>query len=201
VHVEHFVERHGLIIIIALGESIVALGIGASSQAELVPAEILAAVVGTVVAAGLWWTYFDVTALVAQRRLESMTGDDQVKLARDSFSFLHLPLVAGIVLFALGTKKTLEHWDEPLKVVPAVALCGGVGLFYLAHVARRARAMHTFGKYRFIAALVAFALIPLAMEVDALYALIAVSVLTSSLVAFEAYRFRESRRRLRASAH
>ena len=201
VHVEHFVERHGLIIIIALGESIVALGIGASSQAELVPAEILAAVLGIVVAASLWWTYFDVTTIVAQRRLNSLAGDERARLARDSFSYLHLPLVAGIVLFALGTKKTLEYWDKPLEAVPALALCGGVGLFFLAHVARRARAMHTFGRHRFIAAVVAFALIPLATEVDALIALTAVAALTSSLVAYEAYRFRETRRTLRASAH
>jgi low temperature requirement protein LtrA len=201
VHVEHFVERHGLIVIIALGESIVALGIGASSQAELVPAEILAAVLGTVVAASLWWTYFDVTTIVAERRLSSLTGVERTKLARDSFSFLHLPLVAGIVLFALGTKKTLEYWDKPLDTVPAVALCGGVALFFLAHVARRARAMHTFGRHRFIAALVALALIPLATEVDALYALTAVAALTSALVAYEAMRFRDARRELRASAH
>jgi low temperature requirement protein LtrA len=201
VHPAHFVERHGLIIIIALGESIVALGIGASSQAELVPAEIVAAVLGIVVAASLWWTYFDVTAIVAERRLTQLTGAARARLARDSFSYLHLPLVAGIVLFALGTKKTLEYTDRPLDAVPAVALCGGVGLFYLAHVARRARAMRTFGRQRFVAALAAFALIPLALEVDALYALTAVAMLASALVAYEAHRFRETRRALRASAH
>ena len=200
-HPEHFVERHGLIIIIALGESIVALGIGASSTTELEPGEIAAALLGVVVASSLWWTYFDVTALVAERRLQSLRGAERARLARDSFSYLHFPMVAGIVLLALGIKKTLEYTDKPLETIPAVALCGGVGLFFLAHVARRARAMHTFGTHRFIAALLAFALIPVALEADSLVTLGLLAGLTSSLVAYEYWRFRESRRELRATAH
>ena len=201
VHTRHFAERHGLIIIIALGESIVAVGIGASSSAELEIGEIGAAVLGVVVAAALWWIYFDVTALVAEQRLEQATGQERAELARDSYSYLHLPLVAGIVLLALGIKKTLEYTEKPLDTIPAVALCGGVGLYLLAQVARRARAMHTFGKHRFLVALLAFALIPLALELDALITLALLAVLTSSLVAYEYWRFRESRARLRASAH
>jgi low temperature requirement protein LtrA len=201
VHPSHFAERHGLIVIIALGESIVALGIGASSSAELEPGEIVAAVLGTVVAASLWWTYFDVTALVAERRLTEETGVERARLARDSFSYLHLPLVAGIVLLALGTKKVLEYTEKPLDTIPAVALCGGVGLYLLAQVARRARAMHTFGKHRFVAAVLCFALIPAALELDSLITLAILATLTSSLVAYEYWRFREARGRLRASAH
>ena len=135
-------ERHGLIIIIALGESIVAVGVGASSSTQLQGNEIACALLGVVVAGALWWTYFDVTALVAERRLTSLHGAERARLARDSFSYLHFPMVLGIVLLALGIKKTLEHPDEVLKTIPAVAMCGGVGLFMLAHVARRLRAMH-----------------------------------------------------------
>jgi low temperature requirement protein LtrA len=200
-HPAHFVERHGLIVIIALGESIVALGVATSSSAELQADEIACALLGVVVAASLWWTYFDVTALVAERRLKSLEGAERARLARDSFSYLHFPMVAGIVLLALGIKKTLAHTDEPLEIVPAVALCGGVGLYLLAHVARRARAMHTFGKYRFGAALLAFALIPVAREVDSLATLALLALLTSALVAFEVWRFRETRRKLRAASH
>ena len=187
--------------IIALGESIVAIGIGASSSAELEGGEIAAAILGTAVAAALWWTYFDVTALVAERRLSQATGVERARLARDSFSYLHMPLVAGIVLLALGVKKTLEDTDTPLDTVPAVALCGGVGLYLLTHVARRARAMHTFGTHRFIASVLAFALIPVALEVDSLVTLALLALLTSSLVGYEYWRFREARARLRASAH
>ena len=200
-HPDHFVERHGLIIIIALGESIVAVGVGASSSAALQLGEIACALLGIIVASCLWWTYFDVTAIVAERRLKSLRGAERARLARDSFSYLHFPMVAGIVLLALGIKKTLEYTDKPLDTIPAVALCGGVGLYLLAHVARRARAMHTFGKYRFVAALLAFALIPVGLEVDSLVTLALLAALTSSLVAFEAYRFRETRRTLRAAAH
>jgi len=200
-HPAHFVERHGLIIIIALGESIVAVGVGASSSAELEGDEIASALLGMIVAASLWWTYFDVTALVAERRLSSLRGAARNRLARDSFSYLHFPMVAGIVLLALGVKKTLGHPDHVLETIPAVALCGGVGLFFLAHVARRLRAMHTFGTHRFIAALLCFALIPAALELEGLQTLALLAVLTSALVGYEYWRFHESRARLRASAH
>ena len=197
----HFAERYGLIVMIALGESIVALGIGASSSIELTPAEIVAATLAAILASGLWWTYFDVTAIVAERRLTEAQGPERARLARDSYSYLHLPLIAGIVLLAMGIKKTLEKTGAPLDDVTAFALCGGVGLYLMAQVARRARAMHTFGSHRFVAALVAFALIPVATAVDALVSLALLAALTSSLVAYEYVRFRESRSRLRAAAH
>ena len=139
----HFAERHGLIIIIALGESIVAIGVGVEGVIDL--GVVTAAVVGTVIAAALWWLYFDVVALVATRRLaEAPAGRAQNAMARDSYSFLHFPMVAGIVLVALGMKKTLGDVTDPLKIVPAAALLGGAALYLLAHVAfrlrRRARA-------------------------------------------------------------
>jgi low temperature requirement protein LtrA len=90
------VERHGLIIIIALGESIVAIGVGAAGL-ELGAGVVLAAVLGMILAAGLWWTYFDYVALAAERRLISAQGQERATLARDSYSYLHLPMVAGIV--------------------------------------------------------------------------------------------------------
>jgi low temperature requirement protein LtrA len=120
----HFAERHGLIIIIALGESIVAIGAGAAQGALDAPA-ILAVSLGLAAVAALWWAYFDVVAIVAERHLREATGAAQAAMARDSYSFLHLPMLAGIVLLALGIKKTVAHVDEPLAVVPAVALCGG----------------------------------------------------------------------------
>jgi low temperature requirement protein LtrA len=199
-HPHHFAERYGLIVLIALGESIVAIGIGASSTTELEPDEIAAALLGAVLVSALWWTYFDTTAIVGERRLAELTGIDRVRLARDSFSYLHLPLIAGIVLLALGVKKTLEKTGAPLGDVPAVALCGGVALYLLTHVARRWRGLRTFGRHRFMAALVALALIPVAREVDALVSLALLAALTSGLVAYEALHFREGRARVRARA-
>ena len=113
----HFTERHGLIVIIALGESIVAIGVGAEEQVDL--GIVAAAVIGTGIAAALWWLYFDVVALVAARRLaEAEVGREQNEMARDSYSILHFPMVAGIVLVALGMKKTLGHVEDPLQARP-----------------------------------------------------------------------------------
>ncbi len=110
----HFAERHGLIVIIAIGESIVAIGVGVVGGVDA--GIVAAAVVGTAVAAALWWLYFDVVALVAQRRLaQAAPGREQNEIARDSYSYLHLPMVAGIVLVALGMKKTIGDVDDPLE--------------------------------------------------------------------------------------
>src|SRR6478735_7961713 len=104
----HFAERHGLIIIIALGESIVAIGVGASH--ELTLAIGTAAVLGVALTAAMWWIYFDVVAIVSGKRLaEAEVGKVQNEMARDSYSYLHLVMVAGIVLVALGLKLTIGH--------------------------------------------------------------------------------------------
>ncbi len=124
----HFAERHGLIIIIALGESIVALGAGAS-ESEVTDLVIVSAVLGTTIVASMWWTYFDVVAIVAERHLHGLTGAARNAEARDSYSYIHLLMIAGVVLTALGIKKVLLHVDEPLADVPAAALCGGVALY------------------------------------------------------------------------
>ena len=111
----HFAERFGLIVIIALGESIVAIGVGVDT-AEVDAGIVVAAVLGTVVAGALWWLYFDVVALVAERRLsQAAPGRERNSIGRDSYGYLHLPMVAGIVLLALGLKKTLGHVEEPLE--------------------------------------------------------------------------------------
>ena len=94
---------------------------------------------GLAVAFALWWAYFDVVAIVAERRLREATGNAQLRMARDSYSYLHLPMVAGIILFAVGVKKTLGDVGEPLKLIPAVALCGGVAMYLVAHVLFRLR--------------------------------------------------------------
>ena len=197
----HFAERFGLIVIIALGESIVAVGVGASGI-ELDLPVLAAAVLGMAVAAALWWTYFDVVAVVASRKLESIDDrHERNKMARDSYSYLHLPMIAGIVLVALGMKKTLGDVDEPLETVPAVALCGGVALYLLAHVAFRLRNVRTWAKRRVVVAAAALVLIPAATALDALPALALVAGLLVALTTYEVIRFREPRARLRASLH
>ncbi len=130
---EHFAERHGLIILIALGESLIAIGVGAGFELE--PGVIVAALLGVVVVSALWWLYFDIAAIVARRRLMQARGLELHRLALHSYSYLHLPMVAGIVLFALGLKTTLGHLSDTLDTVPAVGLCGGAALYLLGEIA------------------------------------------------------------------
>ena len=158
---------------------------------------VAAALLGVAVACALWWAYFDVVALVAERRLREAVGEAQLRMARDSYSYLHLPMVAGIVLFAFGVKKTLGDVGEPLKLVPAVGLCGGVALYLLAHVAFRLRNVRTLNRQRLVAAAVLLALVPLTRDAPALATLALVAAVTSVLIAYEAIRFAEARERVR----
>ena len=191
----HFAERFSLIVIIALGESIVAIGTGL--HGELDAGTIAAALLGLVLAFGLWWAYFDVVAIAAERRFRSSEGYERLRIARDSYSYLHLPMIAGIVLVALGVKKTLGDVDEPLKTIPSVALFGGVALYYAGHVAFRLRNVRTLNRPRLVALVVCLALIPVGTEVDALVALALAAVITSSVIAYEAIRYAELRARVR----
>ena len=192
----HFAERHGLIVIIALGESIVAIGVGAGQ--EITAGVVVAACVGIAIAGAMWWLYFDLVALVAERRLSNAApGRERNTIARDSFSYLHLPMVAGIVLVALGLKKTLEHVEDPLKVVPAAALLGGAAIYLLGHVAFRWRNVHRFSWQRLIAAIVLVALLPVAVEISALAMTAVVAVVLAAVIVYETWRFADLRDRLR----
>jgi low temperature requirement protein LtrA len=193
---EHFAERFGLILIIALGESIVAIGVGAEVGVDA--GVVAAAILGTAGAAALWWLYFDVVATVASRRLaRAAPGRERNEMARDSYGYLHFPMIAGIVLGAMGLKKTLGAVADPLQLVPAVALFGGAALYLLAHVAFRWRNLGTLNKQRLISALMLTALIPLALELAALASLAIVVSVLCALIAYEALRFAEARDRIR----
>jgi low temperature requirement protein LtrA len=192
----HFAERHGLIVLIAIGESIVAIGVGAEAGVDA--GVVTAAVLGVAVAAALWWLYFDVVAIVAERRLSAAApGRERNELARDSYSYLHFPMVAGIVLLALGLKKTLGDVADPLKLVPAAALLGGVALYLLAHVAFRLRNVRTLNVPRLVTAAVAVALLPAARAMPALATLAVLAALLTGLLIFESVRYAEARDRIR----
>jgi len=195
---EHFAERHGLIVLIALGESIIAIGVGAGLT--LTTWVIVGALLGVVVVASLWWLYFDVAAIFARTRLAQADGVEQARLARDAYSYLHLPLVAGVVFFAFGLKTTLHHVGDVLNTVPAVALCGGTALYLLGHVAFLFRATRRIFRRRTLGGIVLLALIPVALAIPALAALALVSAVCSLVVAYEALRYRESRARVRHAA-
>ena len=192
----HFAERHGLIVIIAIGESIVAIGAGV--EGAITTSVVAAAVLGTIVAAALWWLYFDAVAIVAEHRLtHAEVGTEQNGIARDSYTYLHFPMVAGIVLFSVGMKKTLGDTGDPLKLVPATAMLGGASLYLLAHVAFRMRNIRTLNRPRLISSVLVLALIPLATEIPALATLSIVSAGAVALVLYETMRYAELRDRIR----
>jgi low temperature requirement protein LtrA len=196
VHPAHFAERHGAVIIIALGESIVSVGVGAAGLP--VRGQVIgSAVLGTALAAALWWSYFDVAAIVAERRLREATGEARARMARDSYTYLHLPMVAGIVLLALGIKKTVGHGGDALHSMPAFCLCGGVAMYLLAHVAFRWRNTHTLARRRIVLGVACVALFPLATVIPSLLTLALLTLAVSALIGYEARRFAIYRDRIR----
>ena len=192
----HFAERHGLIVIIALGESLVALGLAASGRV-LTSQDILAASLGVLLLGCLWWLYFDVVSLAAERRLHEVTGEERNALARDSYSYIHLVMVVGIVMIALGLKKVLEYGSEPLSVIPAVTLFGGVAVYLLGHVAFRLRNLHTLNIQRLVVAVLLIALIPVGTVVSSYVSLAVVTAIATSLATYEAVKYSIRRQEIR----
>jgi low temperature requirement protein LtrA len=193
---EHFAERHGLIVIIALGESIVAIGVGASGALSLGIGA--AAVLGVVLGAGLWWVYFDIVAIVSARRLAAAEpGRAQNELARDSYSYIHFPIVAGTILVALGLKTTIGHFGAHLHAVPAFALLGGVAVYLLGLVAFRYRHVRTLSRRKLLLAVVLLLLVPVATELPALLTLALANALLWALIAYETRGYGEGRHRVR----
>jgi low temperature requirement protein LtrA len=193
----HFIERHGLIVIIAIGESLVAIGLGARGTG-LGAGVIVAAVLGLLVATSFWLAYFDFFPMRAEQMLTDRRGTERTALARDAYTYLHLPMVVGIVLFAFAMKKTLAHVGDELDTIPALGLTGGPALYLSAYVALRLRVSRTLGRGRFVATILLAALIPVAMAVPALVALAFVAAVWVALHVYEFVWWREARAQARA---
>jgi low temperature requirement protein LtrA len=193
----HFVERHGLIVIIAIGESLVAIGLGARDT-RLGAGVIVAAVLGLVVVTSFWLAYFDFFQIRGQQILADRSGVERTGLARDVYTYLHLPMVAGIVLFAFALKATLAHVGDDLDTIPALGLCGGPALYLFAYVALRFRVARTLGGGRLAAAVACALLWPVAVVVPALIALTLVAMVWVALHAYEIIWWREARAQTRA---
>ena len=151
VAVAHFAERYGLFVIICLGESIVAIGQAATSGHQALGAdEVVVVMFGLLITVGLWWTYFDRFAQIAEDSLRA--NRDPVLAAADGYSYLHLILVAGIIIFAAGVRLLVR---AP-HVVPSdgvrLAVCGGVGLYLLGHVAFKLRMTNKIGYEKLVVA-------------------------------------------------
>jgi low temperature requirement protein LtrA len=194
----HFAERHWLIVIVALGESIVALGVGAEVGFDFGVA--LTAVLGIALVCELWWLYFDVVAIVgAQRLVRAPEGRVRNELARDVYSYMHYLIVAGIVLGAVGLHEALAHFDEPLHTVPAFTLLGGVAVYLGGHIVIRWRHVHSLNRQRALAGALLLAFIPLATEIDSVVTVGIVGAVLCLVIIYETISYGENRAKVRAS--
>jgi len=201
----HFSERHGLIVIVALGESIVAIGVGVAKE-PISLVIVIASVLGLLLASAMWWAYFDVSALLGEHALAKEPAETRARLARNAYSYAHLPLVVGIVLVALGLKEVLLYVSDsshhsltdPLPTVALVALAGGVIIYLLGHVLFKWLTVHTVSVVRLAAAGVLLAVTPLIAGLPALAELGVVAIVVTGAVAIESLIFAESRRKVRA---
>jgi low temperature requirement protein LtrA len=196
----HFAERHGLIVIIAIGESLVAIGIGAR-HTTLDAGAVGTAVLGLAVAISFWLSYFDFFAIRGRQLLAARSGADRTALARDLYTYLHLPMVAGVILFAFAMKVALANRGDELGTIEAVALCGGPALYLFSFVAVRYRVSRGFGRGRLTAAVACAVLIPVAREVPAVAALALLAGVWIALHAYELIWFREARAETRSQQH
>jgi len=195
----HLAERYGLVIIIALGEAFVAIGIGANASG-IGWGEVAAAILGLLVATSFFVAYFDFFSIRGARMLADLRGPDRVALARDVYAYAHLPMIIGIVFFAFAMKTIVGHVHAELDVVPAFALCGGSALYLLTYSAIRSRIERRLSasRGRFVAALAILLLLPLATKVPALAALALVTAVWLALHAYELVWWREARARSRS---
>ena len=191
----HWAERHALIVLVALGESIIALGFGHKfvSELPLTWPVVAAAVLGIAIASALWWAYFDTLALAVEQALHRTREPvARARLARDAYTYLHLPMVTGIIFFALGLKDLLAEIADPAspsRGVPlggfwVMVLHGGVALYLLALAGVGWRALRGVRWAPLVAVAVLAALSPVSVgvpELDAL-ALLAVVAVVSTVV-------------------
>jgi len=193
-HPSHFAERHRLVLILALGEAFIAIGIGATGIGIGI-GEVVAAILGILVAAAFWLAYFDFFTIRGERLLGNLEGAERVATARDVYTYAHFPIIVGIVLFAFAMKTVVGHIGDELEPVAAFALCGGNALYLLAYSVIRTRIERrlTLSRGRFVAALVLVLLLPLATMIPALAALALVTVVWLALHLYELVWWREAR--------
>jgi low temperature requirement protein LtrA len=187
------------VLIIALGEAFISIGIGATGVA-IGLGEVVAAVLGILVATSFWLAYFDFFSYRGERILGELQGAERVSLARHVYTYAHFPMIVGIVLFAFAMKMIIGHVGEDLDSVAAFALCGGSALYLLTYSGIRMRVARrlTVSRGRFVAALVFLLVIPLATMVPALVALALVSAVWLALHTYELVWWREGRAETRS---
>jgi low temperature requirement protein LtrA len=190
----HWAERHGLVVILALGESVVAIGEGAANSV-LSASIVIGAILALLLTTGLWWLYFDFISSAAEQKLSKEEGRERATLGVDGYTYLHLLLIAGIVISALGVEEVLRAVGRSNSFGPfgACALFGGTSLYLAGHAAFWRRVGGTWKYWRLGAATVLIAVIPLAAWLPPLPALGLVVTVIVLLVALESVPFAKRR--------
>jgi low temperature requirement protein LtrA len=192
-HPSHLIERYSLVIIVALGEAFISIGIGADGTG-LGTGELLAAVLGLLVAVSFWLSYSDFFSVRGGRTFGSLHGRQRVVFARDAYVYGHLPMIVGIVFFAAAMRNIVVDVGQELNAAIAFALCGGSALYLLAYSAIRTRFEHrlTVSWGHFVAAVLLVVAIPALTTVPAL---VAVGYVAAVWLALHGYEIAWSRRR------
>jgi low temperature requirement protein LtrA len=180
----HFVERHGLIVIIALGESIVAIGVGAAGMA-LTKTLIEGAFLGLVLSFLLWWVYFGGDDVKAEHALDATPSLRRARVALHAFGWAHVPLLFGVIAFSAGVKKATGHADEHIYLAQALVLGGGVAVFLLGDALFRQILRLGTLRYRVMAAFAALLTVPLGVKISAILQLVGLVVVMAALVTVE----------------
>ena len=187
----HFAERYALIVIIALGESVVAIG---TSAAEL-PRDFMFALSITVAFAGvasLWWAYFGFVSGAVERALQRAPESKRGPLARDVFTLFHYPIVLGIVFFAVAAKKTVAHPEDALSRAGRAALGFGVALFLLGFLLGRYRIVRSIGRERAVAAVLALVCVVLLRSLPSVVLFATVTGIVAVAVVIERIRYMQA---------
>jgi low temperature requirement protein LtrA len=166
----HFVERHGLVVIVALGESIVAIGIGAAGR-PVDPALASVALLGLLLAACLWWAYFGGDDARAEHALAAVAEDRRAAVGVRAFGYWHLPILLGIIVLAAGLKHAIGHAFDRLDLAHALLLAGGVAVFLAGDVGFRRTLRLGPDRFRVAAAVLCLATIPLGLKASAVFQL------------------------------
>ena len=195
----HWAERYGLIVMLALGESIVEIGFGVA-QEPISALILVAALLAIALSISLWWLYFDIVSIGAEKYLAKLTGTDRANLASDAYTYLHFTLVAGVIISALGVENVLAHLDSEhgLGLFGAIALFGGTSLYLAGHAFFWRRVAGQWLPSRLIGAVVLLAVIPLAAVLPSLAAIALATGLCVVVVAVETIRYRSPRAAVRA---
>ena len=194
-----------MIIIVALGESIVAIGVGVA-QEPITLVIVAASVLGLLLSSALWWAYFDISALLGEHALVNEPPETRARLARNAYSYVHMPLLLGVVLVAFGLKEVLLYVSDSshnsladsLPAVALAAMVGGVVLYLLGHVIFKWLTVHDISVVRLVAAGVLLAAIPLIVALPALIQLAVVAFIVTCAMVVESVLFAEARRKVRA---